>query len=202
MKKMPTLFKRDFSSGSPVLTREVTPGFEWVLCGEGDATIKIDGAACMVMDGHLYKRYDVKFRKKRTVPTGAIPCEDYPDPVTGHWPHWVKVNPTAPEDKWFVEAMRNTSHSTAFFADDNLFANFLAEGTYEAVGKHFNGNPYGLDFDTLVRHGLWTVDVGRTYEEIREFLTFNLVEGLVFWRNGEPCCKIRRTDFGLTWSLR
>lgn len=24
---------------------------------------------------------------------GAIPCDE-PDPVTGHWPHWVKVDKT------------------------------------------------------------------------------------------------------------
>lgn len=202
MKKMPTLFKRDFSSGLPVLTGEVTPGFEWVLCGKGDATIKLDGAACMVMNGHLYKRYDANVKKGRTAPTGAIPCEDYPDPVTGHWPHWVRVNPTAPADKWFLEAKINASCEVAFFADDILYASMFDDGTYEAVGKHFNGNPYGLDFDILVRHGLWTVDVDRTYEGIREYLMLNLVEGLVFWLNGEPRCKIRRTDFGLPWPLR
>jgi hypothetical protein len=26
-----------------------------------------------------------------------------------------------------------------------------------------------------------------------------LDEGIVFWRNGEPQCKIKRTDFGFTW---
>ena len=44
MKKIPTLFKRTYD-GNRVksITSEVTPGMEWVLAGEGLATVKIDG---------------------------------------------------------------------------------------------------------------------------------------------------------------
>ena len=75
----------------------------------------------------------------------------------------------------------------------------LEDGTYEAIGKHFNGNHYDLDYDKLVRHGVEEIDVPRTFEGIRDFLEKNNIEGIVFWKDGEPRCKIKRSDFGFTW---
>ena len=52
MKKMPCLFVRQFHGRDhATLTEEVTPGCEWVLAGEGTASRKWDGTACMVRDG-------------------------------------------------------------------------------------------------------------------------------------------------------
>lgn len=59
MKKIPTLFVRDYDNGGRV-TNVVTPGTEWVLSGEGIATRKWDGLAIMIASGVLYKRYDAK----------------------------------------------------------------------------------------------------------------------------------------------
>ena len=59
MRKIPSLFKRDYE-GTRLVYDEVVPGSEWVLAGEGVATRKWDGTACMVRDGRLYKRYDCK----------------------------------------------------------------------------------------------------------------------------------------------
>ena len=193
MKKIPTLFKRLYcEDGAVILTREVTEGMEWVLSRrkkeQGVATIKWDGAACAIINGELYKRYDAKRGKQP--PEGAIPCQDAPDPVTGHWPHWVKVDPEKPENRWFVEAWKNSTF------DGQLP---LPDGTYEAMGKHFQGNPYGSMIDWLTRHGIDEVKVRRTYEGIREFLEKNEIEGLVFWKDGEPKCKIKRSDFGFKW---
>ena len=43
-KKIPTLFKRVYTDGRVTgITDEVNPGLEWVLAGEGQATVKIDG---------------------------------------------------------------------------------------------------------------------------------------------------------------
>jgi hypothetical protein len=70
MKKIPCLFQRDFTDKRrPTLLRDVTPGCEWVLAGEGVATRKRDGTACAVIGGKLFKRYDVK--RGRPVPAGA-----------------------------------------------------------------------------------------------------------------------------------
>lgn len=185
MKKIPTLFERVFENHKIVGIKPiVAPGMEWVLEGGGIATLKIDGACCAIIDKKLYKRYDAKNGKKP--PEGSISCGD-PDPVTGHHPHWVKVDINNPADKWFVRAEHNTM--------------FLYDGTYEAIGPHFNNNPYDLDKDTLVRHGSTLLYVPRSFDGIKQYLTDNEIEGIVFWRNGEPQCKIKRTDFGLEWPI-
>lgn len=187
MKKIPTLFERVYENHKVVgITDTVTPGFEWVLDGEGDATIKYDGACCAIINGELFKRYDAKKGKKP--PAGAIPCCD-PDPVTGHWPHWVKADESNPADKWFFNAYRAVSDKQ------------LPDGTYEAIGLHFQGNPYKLGGDYLIRHGSAVVKVERSFNGIMEWLGSHSYEGLVFWRDGEPKCKIKRTDYGFKWPI-
>ena len=184
MKKIPTLFKREFENHRVVkVLPEVTPGFEWVLRGEGVATVKYDGSCTMIKDGKFYKRYDAKKGKKP--PEGAIPCQEKPDPVTGHWPHWVKVS-DGPEDKWFKAAWNGETE----------------DGTYEAVGKHFHGNPYRLERDALIPHGREVIEVERSFDGIRDWLKKNKVEGIVFWKDGEPQCKIKRSDFGFEWPVK
>lgn len=159
---------------------------EWVLNDEGEATLKIDGSCCAIIDGKFYKRYDAKKGKKP--PVGAIPCCE-PDAVTGHWPHWVAVDENNPVDKWFVEAKKNTGNN-------------LQDGTYEAIGPHFQSNPCHLDKDVLERHGSTVLDVPRTFEGIKEYLATHEIEGIVFWKNGEPQCKIKRSDFGFEWPVK
>lgn len=189
MKKIPTLFERVFENNRVVgITDKVAPGMEWVMEDEGTATIKYDGACCAIINGQFYRRYDAKPGRK--IPNGAIPCCP-PDPVTGHWPHWVLVDFEKSEDRWFAEALINSQRYS-----------ILDNATYEAVGPHFQGNPYDLPRDYLFKHGSYTVDVPRTFDGIRSWLEGNRQEGLVFWRNGEPQCKIKRTDFGFPWPVK
>lgn len=218
MKKIPTLFAREFENHKVVgISPEVTEGMGWVLNGEGIATVKIDGSCCAIINGEFYKRYDAK--KGKPIPDGAIKCQDEPDPVTGHLPCWVKCDRNNPSDKWFWKAYDQTISECYGFkslepydqtaslsglskACENAVAKAtikLKDGTYEAIGKHFNGNHYDLDYDKLVRHGVEEIDVPRTFEGIRDFLEKNNIEGIVFWKDGEPKCKIKRSDFGFTW---
>lgn len=184
MKKIPTLFEREYANHRVVgIKPNVAEGMEWVLDGKGIATVKIDGSCCAIINGEFYKRYDAKKGKK--APDGAIPCCE-PDAITGHHPHWVKVDENNPADKWFVIAYQNTDNRT--------------DGTYEAIGIHFQGNPHGLDCDILVKHGQEIVDVERSFEGIKEWLKTHNEEGLVFWEDGEPRCKIKRSDFGFAWN--
>ena len=189
MKKIPTLFKRVFENHRIVdITDEITPGCEEAFL-YGDATIKFDGSCCAIINRELYKRYDAK--KGKTPPEEAIPCCE-PDPITGHWPHWVKVDPNNPSDKWFWEAYTREA-----------ICGFAWDGTYEAVGLHFNGNPYNMDRDVLLEHGsLRSALVERTFEGVRKYLEETEVEGVVFWLAGKPVCKIKRTDFGLEWPVK
>ena len=201
MKKMPTLFHREFQGHQVIhISPEVGPGLEWVLNGEGIATEKTDGACCAVIEGKFYKRYDAKKNKKSVMkmpPPGAIPCDD-PDPVTGHWPHWVLVDEHNPADRWFVEAYNNACAEVLDAADNGG----LLDATYEAVGPHFQGNPYKLTSDTLIRHGSIVIDLpDRSFSGIQSYLKNHTIEGIVFWKDGQPVCKIKRKDFGFKWPV-
>lgn len=186
MKKIPTMFEREFEGHRVKEVRAtLTSKDAMYALFHGQATVKVDGSCCAIIDGVFYRRYDAKKGKK--APEGAIPCCDA-DPVTGHHPHWVKVNFDNPDDKWFAEAYRNYPE------------NWRENATYEAVGPHFNGNPYKLQKDILIRHGSQPVyDYERSFEGVKEYLEENPVEGLVFWVDGEPVCKIKRSDFFLSW---
>lgn len=187
MRKIPTLFERIFENHKKVgILPNITPGMEWVIAGEGVATEKIDGSCCAIIDGVFYKRYDAK--KGKVPPEGAISCCE-PDEVTGHWPHWVKVDSEDRGDVWHVEAYCNSKGKE------------LTDGTYEVVGPHFRKNPYGLEKDILIKHGEKILDdVPRSFEGIRDYLEMNYIEGIVFWKDGEPKCKIKRSDFGFKWN--
>lgn len=187
MKKIPTLFERKFENHRVVeITDKVTDGLEWVLNGEGVATIKWDGSCCALINGVFYKRYDAKKGKKP--PAGAIPCCEA-DPVTGHHPHWIPVDESNPADKWFVAAFDNSP------IDDG------SDRTYEAVGPHFQCNPQSFKYDHLIPHGVHVIEVQRTFAGIREYLETHEVEGIVFWKDGAPECKIKRSDFGFAWPV-
>ena len=192
MKKIPTLFERDFLEDHTAKAKPiVTKGMEWVLNGEGVATIKFDGTCCAIINGEFYKRYDAKHGKP--VPDGAIKCQEEADPITGHLPCWVKCDRNNPADKWFW---------TAYDRAKRLTIGSVCDGTYEAIGIHFQGNPYNLAWDFLTPHGKAIVEVERTFEGIRKWLMEHHEEGLVFWKDGEPKCKIKRTDFGFEWNGR
>jgi hypothetical protein len=197
MKKMPCLFQRTFHGhDNATLLRDVTPGCEWVLAGEGVASRKWDGTACMVKDGILYKRYDAK--RGKAPPPGAIPC-DNPDPVTGHHPHWLAVDPSKPEDKWHVATWNRWLRVLDGLASGSAKPR---DGTYELVGPHFNGNPEGFVDDCLVPHGHDVIEVDRSFDGIREYLAAHAIEGIVFAHPDGRMCKIRRNDYGLPWGAK
>ena len=103
MKKIPTLFEREFENHRIIkILPNVRPDLAWVLNGEGVATIKWDGACCAVIGGVFYRRYDAK--KGKTIPPNAIKCQEEADAVTGHLPCWVPCDRSASGDKWFWDA--------------------------------------------------------------------------------------------------
>jgi hypothetical protein len=184
MQKIPCLFQRD---ANWKVINAVTAGCEWVLEGEGTATVKWDGTACKIEDGKLYKRYDA--RQGRTPPAGFQPCQDAPDFATGEWPGWVPVT-DLPEDRW---------HREAFLGPG--IVNW-EPGTYELIGPKVQGNPYGLTLHLLTRHGARKADLrGRSFMAIGEHLEEVFHEGIVFHHPDGRMAKIRRKDFGFSWPL-
>jgi hypothetical protein len=194
VKKIPTLFIKQFDGRSYLgVSSDIHPGMEWVSEGKGTATMKIDGSAVAVIDGKLYRRYDAKHGK--IPPMDAIPCVPEPDAVTGHWPHWL---PVKSNDRWYIEATANTMVDDVPLIETMGGITFK---TFEAIGKHFQSNPYGLENDILVPHGSVVLDVPRDFEGLRAYLSCHNIEGIVFWKDGEPQCKIRRKDFGFVWPV-
>src|ERR1043165_2461985 len=55
MKKIPSLFERNYETDR-LVRDEVVPGCEWVLAGEGKATVKFDGTSCLYKGGNWFKR--------------------------------------------------------------------------------------------------------------------------------------------------
>ena len=187
MQKIISLFKRDYE-GTRLVYDEIVPGAEWVVAGEGIATIKWDGTSCLVRDGALYRRYDAKHGK--TPPPLFEPAQPTPDAQTGHWPGWLPVG-DAPADKWHRLAW-------AYYQD---IQHILVPGTYELVGPGVQGNPYELRKNRLCRHGADELpDAPRTFDAIRVYFAENpAYEGIVWHHPDGRMVKAKRKDFGLKW---
>ncbi len=205
MRKIPTLLGRIYENHRVVAIKSTLSDkrLQVVLDGKCAATVKIDGSCCAVIDNKWYKRYDAKAGKK--IPEGAIPCQDTPDPVTGHWPHWVELDPDKAEDKWYIIAFNNYRELYKIESGDKW-----CPVTYEAIGPHFQGNPYKLEKDTLYKHGVSVIEElsnkPLTIDILREYLYNNEIEGIVFWftdpTGSHPICKIKRSDFGFKWPVK
>ncbi|MEY2703833.1 MAG: hypothetical protein RLY43_2472 [Bacteroidota bacterium] len=189
MKKISTLYKKDPNDLSRVIN-EIAPENKWVIDGEGIPTRKFDGTATAIINGELYKRYDVKRGKQ--VPQNAIPCQE-PDEITGHWPHWIKCDRNNPADKW---------HFVGF---DKLTSEVLPElidGTYELCGEKIQGNPEKIQGTELIIHGCEILDdcTDLSFDGLKNYLSNSEldIEGIVFHhKNDGRMCKIRKCDFGI-----
>lgn len=183
MKKISTLFKKDPNDLGRVCN-EINLENQWVFDGEGIPTRKFDGTATSIINGELYKRYDVK--KGRQVPEGAIPCQEA-DPITGHHPHWLKCDRTKSEDKYFFEGFDSLENKE--------------DGTYELVGEKVQGNPEKIEGHKLIKHGSQVLVLHSLgFEALKEYLSDanNDIEGIIFHhKSNGNMCKIRKTDFGI-----
>lgn len=179
MKKIPTIFERDWEGDRSRVLDQWHPACAWVYCGEGRATRKMDGTCCMIRGGVLYKRREVQGG-------GAVPPNFEVvdrDPETLKVVGWVPVD-DRPEDRWHREAL---TEQTSW--DD---------GTYELVGPKVQGNPEGWPGHQLIRHGnIAEDDVPRTFEGLREWLAGQNIEGIVWHHPDGRMAKIKLRDFGL-----
>lgn len=176
MKKIPTLFVRDVDLPRRVVT-EITPGCEWVINGEGVATRKYDGTCCLVRDGKLFRRYEVK--KGKQPPPNFEPATEV-DPNTGKQQGWLPVG-SGPEDKYHREA----------------FAHPFEDGTYELVGPKIQGNPEHLAWHALIPHGRDRLDAPRDYSGLQQWLQTQDIEGVVWHHPDGRMAKIKAKDFGI-----
>lgn len=179
MKKTPTMFERDWEGDRSRVLPVVTRGCEWVLAGEGAATRKLDGTSCMVTDGLLYKRRELK---KDEAPPAEFLLSDH-DQETGKTVGWMPVE-DGPEDKW---------HRAAFAEEIGW-----PDGTYELIGPKVQGNPEGWMGHQLIRHGsIAEDDVPRDFAGLAQWLATQDIEGIVFHHPDGRMAKIKLRDFGL-----
>lgn len=183
MNKIPTIFIRDMSRQPALVTPEWHPDCLWVRDGEGIATRKYDGTSCLVREGKLYKRRELR--------PGDVAPPDFEslgtDENTGKTVGWVPVG-DGPEDRW---------HREAFAMRDAL-----EEGTYELLGPKIQGNKDSFEVHTLVNHAttvIRTAPPQRDFDSIRSWLAGTHIEGIVWHHPDGRMAKIKRRDFGLKW---
>ena len=183
MRKIPTLFKRDFSNNG-VIIDTYSDDVAWVVLGEGVATRKYDGTCCLVRNGKLLKRYELK--PGRTAPPD-FELEDE-DELTGKKMGWVEVG-WGSEDKWHREAITGGNPDKVD----------LPDGTYELLGPKVQGNPEHVDKYYFQKHSdaevLENVPVG--FEELKEYLTDKDIEGIVWHHPDGRMVKVKKKDYRL-----
>lgn len=190
MKKILSLFKRDYE-GNRQIYNEVVEGAEWVIAGEGLATVKFDGTSCMIRDGKLYRRYDAKNGK---TPPVNFEASQEPDPITGHWTGWIPVGESN-EDKWHREGLQWLQIADSW--------RIKVGGTFELVGEKIQNNPYQLKGHELWPHGSIVLqNVPTDFDGLREWFEYQKIEGVVWHHDEGRMVKIKRRDFGLEWPIK
>lgn len=181
MKKIPTIFDRDWDGDRSRVVDVPHRDCVWVFAGEGVATLKLDGTCCLVRGGDLYKRHEVKLGKAQPAGFEAVGA----DAETGKVVGWVPVG-DGPEDRWHREAW------------DNIGCD-APNGTYELIGPKVQGNVERSDKHLLIPHSNTGIALyaPRTFEGLREWLAGKDIEGLVFHHPDGRMAKIKLRDFGL-----
>ncbi len=195
IKKIPSLYKRDFKKKKNPLTTIVDDACNWVIEGEGVPTRKRDGWSCYVKGDILYKRYDRKKIKKgphkgeyKEAPEGWVKCQD-PDIESGHFPGWLPVDFSLNDNKYYAMAW-------------NFLDKPLDEGTYELCGIVINNNNERLNSLTFFKHGSEILECNaRSYDSIKKYLIDNDIEGIVWHHSDGRMSKIKKFDFGIQWEI-
>lgn len=199
MEKIKTIFMRNMETDRRV-RNEVTPGCEWVFAGEGRPTRKWDGSPVMLAGGSYFKRYELK--KGKAAPVNFAPAQE-PDPITGDIPGWVPVT-DGPADRWFRQALNNymlDQHTgpadmvETYSPGEAVLS--IPDGTYEAIGPHFQANREDVPVDILVPHGKHQLeDVPLDFDGLQAYLFSTNVEGIVWHHADGRMAKLKGRDFG------
>ncbi len=177
MKKIPTVFVRDFVNDPSRVLNQVHPDCEWVADGEGTATRKYDGTCCMYDGALWWKRREVK--PGAAVPDGFNLVST--DTVTGKSMGWMPIDEG---DKWHLDAISRASDPDP--------------GSYELIGPKVQGNPEGFQEHVMQPHAEAESfpDCPRNYDGLEAFLKDFQGEGVVFHHQDGRMAKIKRRDFG------
>jgi hypothetical protein len=180
LNKILTSFVRDMSRQPALVTPIWVEGCEWVRDGEGIATRKYDGTSCLVRDGKLYKRRELRSGDRTPPDFESLGTDEN----TGKTVGWVPVG-DGPEDQYHREA----------------FDGWHADGTYELLGPKVQGNKDRRDRHVLQMHAESKTypEAPRDFDGLKSWLASNVIEGLVWHHPDGRMAKIKRRDFGLKW---
>jgi uncharacterized protein DUF5565 len=180
VKKIPTMFERDWDSDKSRVVDRPHKDCDWVFAGEGVATRKLDGTSCLVRSGRLFKRRELR--------EGDVAPRDFElatlDKETGKRVGWMPCD-SSPADRWHMEA----------FGDGSGFA----DGTYELLGPKVQSNPERVTKHILVPHtsAETYADAPRNFDGLKAWLAGRDIEGLVWHNPDGRMAKIKLRDFGL-----
>lgn len=183
MKKISTLFERDFTGDPSRVINKINPVCEWVRLGQGIPTRKLDGTCCLIRDGKLFKRREV--REGQHIPEGYEQVDM--DETTGKGFGWVPVG-DGPDDRWHREA----------FDFLLLTPGEVKQGTYELIGPKIQGNSERMLRHYLVPHGADPIEgvVPRDFEGLLLWFSVWFGEGVVWHHPDGRMAKIKGRDFG------
>jgi len=175
MKKMISLFKRNFDNRECPAYNEIMEGAEWVTNSASIATQKHDGTACMIKDGVLYRRLNAK----KQSPADFVHWTLDPKQRTGHG--WIPVKDT-PADRIHM----------------GVDIKGLSDGTYELCGERVNRNPENIAGHRLIKHGSVVFkDVPISFVGLKEWLSNKDIEGIVWHSPSGDMVKLKKSDFGM-----
>jgi Family of unknown function (DUF5565) len=184
VKKIPTLFDRDWDGDRSRVVDRPHKDCGWVFAGEGVATRKLDGTSCLVRAGRLFKRRELR-EGDTTPPDFELATLDE---ETGKRVGWVSVGDDA-GDRW---------HREAFAAH---VPQPPEDGTYELLGPKIQGNPEKVAAHALRIHSSSVLVVDppppRDFNGLRTYLEGQDIEGLVWHHPDGRMSKIKLRDFGL-----
>lgn len=184
MQKIKSLFIRD-EANPRLVTREVETDCKWVIDGEGVATIKVDGTACLVRNGRFYRRHQLK--QKRPKPESWLHWTFDTERESGHG--WLLIS-DSPADDYHREGWQQ-------YDGDPV------DGTYELIGPKIQKNPYKLTVHQIWPHGKETCPrAPRTFDALSLYLRVWSCEGFVWHHPDGRMAKIKRRDFGHPWPVK
>lgn len=176
MQKIPTMFVRDESKTGHPVTDAIKPECQWVLDGEGIATVKLDGTNVKVKNGQLLKRQKPKDRDYDEA--SYVPCDR-----------------TNPADRWAFEA-----HDAAMNPADGVYE--LIGPKVQGNPHHRPSHELWPVVPPAEVLHIGLIEFGRTFEGIKLYLSETPIEGIVFHHPDGRMAKIKRRDFGLPWPVK
>lgn len=175
MKKIPTMFIRDETKPGRPVADQIKPECEWVLRGEGLATIKMDGTNVKIENGILYKRQK--------------PKEGEYDEAS-----YVQVEPSDLSNKYILEAFDDL-----IAKKDGIYEAVgpKIQGNPQNLPTHELYRVVPVEQELELKLFKPT-----SFSDIKQFLEDSRIEGVVFHHPDGRMAKIKRRDFGLPWPVK